>query len=196
MFPRHCHSGTVGWFLFQFQQRVEHEHRRRGGRHDGVLELEWGSCSNPHVTGRGGSLACTALLLGGSYPVHKGHAVHKYTKRNLTVHFLSNGRRKYADDGGFSQKQTQQATEAAGGFICIFTTAVGWETDGQISFCAFVHGVAHSKSHHRNFSKTTETSFRKPGSKRRYFFTSLTATPPKLFENPPQNHSSREPSKS
>lgn len=50
--------------LFQFQQRVEHEHRRRGARHDGVLELEWGSCSNPHVTGRGGSLACTALLLG------------------------------------------------------------------------------------------------------------------------------------
>jgi hypothetical protein len=26
----------------------------------------------------------------GSYPVHKGHAVHKYTKRNMTVHFPSN----------------------------------------------------------------------------------------------------------
>jgi hypothetical protein len=78
----------------------------------------------------------------GSYPVHTGHAVHKCTKRNLAVHFPSNGRRKYADDGGFSQKQTRQATEAAGGFICIFTTAVGWETDGQVSFCAFVHGVA------------------------------------------------------
>jgi hypothetical protein len=26
----------------------------------------------------------------GSYPVHKGHAVHKCTKRNLAVHFPSN----------------------------------------------------------------------------------------------------------
>jgi hypothetical protein len=43
---------------------------------------------------------------------------------------------------GFFIKQTRQATEAAGGFICIFTTTVGWETDDQVSFCAFVHGVA------------------------------------------------------
>jgi hypothetical protein len=34
----------------------------------------------------------------GSYPVHKGHTVHKCTKRNLAVHFPSNGRRKYADE--------------------------------------------------------------------------------------------------
>jgi hypothetical protein len=45
-------------------------------------------------------------------------------------------------NGGFFTKQTRQATEAAGGFICIFTMAVGWETDDQVSFCAFVHGVA------------------------------------------------------
>jgi hypothetical protein len=34
----------------------------------------------------------------GSYPVHKGHAVHKCTKRNLVVRLSSNGRRKYADE--------------------------------------------------------------------------------------------------
>jgi hypothetical protein len=38
------------------------------------------------------------ICLEGSYPVHKGHAVHKCTKRNLAVHFPSNGRRKYADE--------------------------------------------------------------------------------------------------
>jgi hypothetical protein len=30
------------------------------------------------------------VLIQGSYPVHKGHAVHKCTKRNLAVHFPSN----------------------------------------------------------------------------------------------------------
>jgi hypothetical protein len=34
----------------------------------------------------------------GSYPVHKGHAVHKCTKRNLAVRLTSNSRRKYADE--------------------------------------------------------------------------------------------------
>jgi hypothetical protein len=34
----------------------------------------------------------------GSYPVHKGHAVHKCTKRNLAVRLPSNSRRKYADE--------------------------------------------------------------------------------------------------
>jgi hypothetical protein len=38
------------------------------------------------------------VLPTGSYPVHKGHAVHKCTKRNLAVRLPSNIRCKYADE--------------------------------------------------------------------------------------------------
>jgi hypothetical protein len=57
------------------------------------------------------------------------------------ISFLPRALRESPPRGVFA-KQTRQATGAAGGFICIFATAVGWKMDDQISFCAFVHGVA------------------------------------------------------
>jgi hypothetical protein len=57
------------------------------------------------------------------------------------ISFLPRALRESPPRGVFA-KQTRQATGAAGGFICIFATAVGWKMDGQISFCAIVHGVA------------------------------------------------------
>jgi hypothetical protein len=57
------------------------------------------------------------------------------------ISFLPRALRESPPRGVFA-KQTRQATGAAGGFICIFATAVGWKMDGQISFCAFVHGVS------------------------------------------------------
>jgi hypothetical protein len=57
------------------------------------------------------------------------------------ISFLPRALRESPPRGVFA-KQIRQATGAAGGFICIFASTVGWEMDGQVSFCAFVHGVA------------------------------------------------------
>ena len=50
------------------------------------------------------------------------------------ISFLPRALRESPSWGVFA-KQTRQATGAAGGFICIFATAVGWKMDGQ----SFVH---------------------------------------------------------
>jgi hypothetical protein len=76
-----------------------------------------------------------------SYPVHKGHAVHKCTKRNLVV------RLTVSYPTAVVNMQMNPPAVSVACRVCFVKKTprrhvVGWKMDGQISFCAFVHGVA------------------------------------------------------
>ena len=73
--------------------------------------------------------ACMGPLYKGSYPVHKGHAVHKCTKRNLAVHFPSNGRRKR---GVFHK--TDSASYGGCGRVHLHIYDGRWMGDGRPGF--------------------------------------------------------------